>query len=521
MRLVLASGSPRRREILQKLGFKFEVQPSSVEENHDQEMSLVQLVEGNALLKARDIAKGQKDAVVLGSDTLVCLDDEALGKPKNLEDAKAMLRKMSGKKHYVYTGVALVTDTKQKVFHKTTEVEFKALNEEDIEAYILKVSVLDKAGSYGIQEHGEMVVASINGSFSNVMGLPKNKVCRELAMLGVFPELVNNQLRLGDEHRYPLIYNPNARSHRSSQAAKFMMQRATEFAVYASRSSENAYDLAQEFAEAKEPVVIAAGGDGTLNSVIRGLIGSKTALGVLPAGTMNVFARELGIPVPTLQGSNLDKAYEVIREGNLTEVDMFHAIVGKKGQPFVQMAGVGFDAQVIEKTTTESKKMFGPLAYLMQAVSVLGENPPKMRVICDDGREIDGVSVLAGNGELYGGQVRLFPKADNADGMLDVLVFKESGYKLVLDSLKGLAGVIDLAAKSVEYLQAREFKVVSNRPVPVEVDGEYAGKAEAVHFQTMGSRLRVLTPKEPQGGFPRLWSTWVNGLTRKLMGEES
>jgi YegS/Rv2252/BmrU family lipid kinase len=253
---------------------------------------------------------------------------------------------------------------------------------------------------------------------------------------------------------------------------------------------EEARELAAYFATNHEPLVIAAGGDGTLNAVVHGLAGSGTALGVLPTGTMNVFARELGIPF-----DNLSRAFDVIEEGRVQEIDLFEA----NGAPFVQMAGVGFDAMVIEETTWESKKVLGPLAYLLAAVKVLGEKPPLMEVVCSDGRREEGVAVLAGNGSLYGGQFKLFRKADNTDSMLDVMVFKEVGYKAVLDSLRGLAlGGIDLAA-STAYLQSDSFVVHAHHEVPVQIDGELLGRATDVEFVASSSRLRVLAPEEPIG----------------------
>ncbi len=224
---------------------------------------------------------------------------------------------------------------------------------------------------------------------------------------------------------------------------------------------------------------------------MNGLAGSGTALGVLPTGTMNVFARELGIPFDPLE-----KAFEVIERGHIREVDLFLA----NGAPFVQMAGVGFDAMIIEETTWESKKILGPLAYLVAAVRVLGERPPKMEVICPGGFREEGVAVIAGNGSLYGGQFRLFRNADNCDSKLDVLVFKEAGYKFVLDSLRGLAmGGIDLA-ESTSYFQAEEFVVRADRDVPVEVDGELLGRFQEIRFTESSRRLRVLAPEGPAGG---------------------
>jgi YegS/Rv2252/BmrU family lipid kinase len=289
------------------------------------------------------------------------------------------------------------------------------------------------------------------------------------------------------------------------------MERATRFALYATNTVEEARDLAAKFAEEGEPVVVAAGGDGTLNAVLQGLAGSVSALGVIPAGTMNVFARELGIPY-----GNLDKAFEVIEAGYIREIDLFAV----NGSPFMQMAGLGFDASVIEETTWESKKMLGPLAYLLAAVKVLGEKPPLMEVTTADGRREEGVAVLAGNGTLYGGQFPLFRKANNQDEMLDVLVFKESGYRLVFDSLASLArGGVDLS-DSVIHLQSERFSVRCEVEFPIQVDGELLGRDKEVHFQPMERRLRVLAPENPivsrfGEAMKALW-----GWTRKMQGVE-
>lgn len=294
-------------------------------------------------------------------------------------------------------------------------------------------------------------------------------------------------------HRYPIIFNPRARSQKGGRVLRFLMSHANRFALYATNHAGEARELAARFAAAGEPVVIAAGGDGTLNEVVSGLAGSKTLLGILPAGTMNVFAREMGIPF-----DSLERAFAVIERGFVREVDLFEA----NGAPFVQMAGVGFDAMVIEETKWETKKMLGPLAYLLAAVKVLGESPPKMEVICADGRREEGVAVLAGNGSLYGGQFKFFRNANNADSKLDVLVYKEAGYRLVLDSLRGLAfGGIDLVA-STSYFQAESFVVRADREVPVEVDGELLGRFSEVKFVETANRLRVIAPEEPLvGGF--------------------
>ena len=288
--------------------------------------------------------------------------------------------------------------------------------------------------------------------------------------------------------RYPLILNPRARSERAQRARRFVMENATRFAIYATNTAQESAELARRFSEEGEEVVVAAGGDGTLNAVVRGLIGTETVLGILPTGTMNVFARELNIPFGHLAG-----ALEVIDGGHVKEVDLFEA----EGTPFVQMAGVGFDAQVIEDTTTESKRLLGPLAYILSAVRVLGSEPPRMKVHFDEGFTVEGACVLLGNGALYGGQLRLFGKADNADDLLDVLVYKKAGYTAALGSLGSLArGGFETDGKAVEYYQTSGLTVESDREVPVEVDGELWGRAERVEFKAMTEKLRVLAPAE-------------------------
>lgn len=289
-------------------------------------------------------------------------------------------------------------------------------------------------------------------------------------------------------HRYPVIFNPRARSQKGGRVLSFIKDHSDRLIMHPTNYAGEARELATRFVAAGEPVVIAAGGDGTLNEVVNGLAGSRTLLGVLPAGTMNVFAREMGIPC-----DSLDLALQVIDTGFVQEVDLFTA----NGSPFVQMAGVGFDALVIEETTWESKKMLGPLAYLLAAVKVLGSKPPKLEVICGDGRREVGVAVLAGNGSLYGGPFKLFHNANNHDSKLDVLIYKEAGYRLVLDSLRGLAfGGIDLV-ESTSYLQTSGFIVKADHEVPVQVDGEWIGRFNEVRFTETLNHLRVLAPEAP------------------------
>ncbi|MGB6219777.1 Maf family protein [Haloferula sp.] len=184
MRIVLASTSPRRRELLVREGLKFEVMASPAEELHDESMPLAELCERNAELKALGVQV--PDAVVIGADTLVWIDGDPLGKPGSLDEARATLRRLAGRSHTVCTGVCLVfPGGKVERFHELTEVRFKAFGEEVIEAYFEKVDPLDKAGAYGIQEHGAMLVEGIEGSFDNVMGLPVSLLMERLSACGI------------------------------------------------------------------------------------------------------------------------------------------------------------------------------------------------------------------------------------------------------------------------------------------------------------------------------------------------
>ena len=181
MPIVLASSSPRRSELLARAGVAFEVVVSPAEEIHDAMMKPHVLCELNATLKAAAVAEKRPDATVIGSDTLVFIDDLPLGKPADLDEARAMLRRLSGRTHRVCTGVCLIYPGGGKnVFHDITEVTFRRLEDADIEAYFALVNPLDKAGAYGIQESGDKIIAEINGSFDNVMGLPVDKVIEAL-----------------------------------------------------------------------------------------------------------------------------------------------------------------------------------------------------------------------------------------------------------------------------------------------------------------------------------------------------
>ncbi|MES2440023.1 MAG: Maf family protein [Verrucomicrobiota bacterium] len=181
MSIVLASSSPRRRELLEKAGVIFEVVVSPAEEIHDPAMKPHVLCELNATLKASAVAGKRPDATVIGSDTLVFIDGMPLGKPGDMDEAREMLRRLSGRTHQVCTGVCVIYPGGGKnIFHDLTDVTFRTLDDAVIDDYFSRVNPLDKAGAYGIQECGELIVSEIRGSFENVMGLPVDKVIEAL-----------------------------------------------------------------------------------------------------------------------------------------------------------------------------------------------------------------------------------------------------------------------------------------------------------------------------------------------------
>jgi septum formation protein len=181
--LILASASPRRAELLRQLKLEFEVVPSDAKEVFDEHLSPLELCQLNAHRKARAVAKKIPDALVLGADTLVFLDHQIFGKPADKAEAKKMLLQLQGRTHQVVTGVSLIhlRTHAEKMFAVSTDVLFRPLGPEQIDDYLSKINPLDKAGAYAIQESGELIVSEITGSYSNVVGLPIEKVESELA----------------------------------------------------------------------------------------------------------------------------------------------------------------------------------------------------------------------------------------------------------------------------------------------------------------------------------------------------
>lgn len=174
--LILASQSPRRRELLAAAGVEFSIIVRDTEELKNAPMTPQELCLHNARAKAEAVFREYPDSTVIGADTLVFLDGRPLGKPQDEEEARSMLRMLSARTHHVCTAVSIQSPLGVKDIAVLTEVTFRPLAEEDIRRYMELVDVMDKAGSYAFQEHGEMIISSVRGDTDNVIGLPVTDV---------------------------------------------------------------------------------------------------------------------------------------------------------------------------------------------------------------------------------------------------------------------------------------------------------------------------------------------------------
>jgi YegS/Rv2252/BmrU family lipid kinase len=230
--------------------------------------------------------------------------------------------------------------------------------------------------------------------------------------------------------------------------------------------------------------VVAAGGDGTIHEVVNGLAGTETTLGLLPIGTVNVFAMELGLP-----SNNLDLCWNIIEGDNTRLIDLPSA----NDKYFVQLAGVGLDAQVVQETSATLKRNFGPLSYLISAAQIATRKPPRLVIESPDTTVKEGSFVLIGNGRRYGGPFPFFKQAVIDDGLLDVIIFKQLGYLDIISYLQKVFFSSEIRLPEVEYFQTASIRVSSEQDVPVELDGELVGSCP-VDFQMRERRLRVLAP---------------------------
>lgn len=284
-------------------------------------------------------------------------------------------------------------------------------------------------------------------------------------------------------NRICIIINPAARGAKARLAR---LQKITRnVVVKTTRGPGDAEAQAERAVEQGYKTIVAAGGDGTVNEVVNGIGTAPVRLGILPMGTVNVFALELGIPF------GLAAAWKIVRDGHVRNIDLASA----NGHFFVQMAGIGFDAQVVKENSHTTKRVLGPLSYLLTATKVSVARAPRLHVFTHGKQVAEGSFVLVGNGRFYGGPFSIFKDADQQDGLLDVCVFRGSDPLSIIRYLRGaLFGSVSRFS-DVHYFKAKTLEVEANRDVPLEVDGEVVGHSP-VKFAVKHQKLHVLAPKK-------------------------
>jgi len=281
-----------------------------------------------------------------------------------------------------------------------------------------------------------------------------------------------------------VILNPAARGDRAGHWRSRVEKVARGARLHATSRIGEAELLARKAAREGFKRIVAAGGDGTINEVVNGLAGTTAALGLLPIGTVNVFATELGLPA-----GDLKQCWQIICDGRTRTIDLPSA----NGKHFVQLAGIGLDAQAVKETSVAFKRSFGPLSYLVSAAQIASRPPPHLVIESKGGTTIEGSFVLIGNGRLYGGPFPFFKRAQIDDGLLDVVVFKRIGYLDIIRYLQDVIFSSSISMPDLEYFQTKRLRVSSQEEVPVEVDGELIGNCP-VEFRMRERSLQVLAP---------------------------
>ena len=288
-----------------------------------------------------------------------------------------------------------------------------------------------------------------------------------------------------------IILNPAARSEKAGRLSDRLHALCGDAEIRQSAHPGDAEQIAREGIAQGFSTIVAAGGDGTVNEVVNGLMASGNegiSLGILPVGTMNVFAMELGIPC-----QSLEKAWEVISSGVTRQIDLPYADAPEGRRRFVQLAGVGLDAEVVRRTTRESKKALGPLSYLLSLAEVAGAKPPLVRLQDAEGKERVASFLLIGNGRYYGGPFKMFRQGSPSDGLIDVLIFRNQSPWDLLRYMHAILIGQHAGLEDVEYFQTSSLRVESDEPVPFELDGEMAGYIPLT-FGLERDALGVLAP---------------------------
>jgi diacylglycerol kinase (ATP) len=289
-----------------------------------------------------------------------------------------------------------------------------------------------------------------------------------------------------------IVYNPAAGQSPDlknilDRVANLWRDLGWQVQIAATTAPGDATSKAQIAARSGYNAVVAAGGDGTVNEVMNGLVGTETALGVLPLGTVNIWAREMGLSMDML------KAAESLAQSELTKIDV--GIAGNRY--FLLMAGIGFDAAVTATVRSEEKKLFGAIAYVKQAIQIAWNFRGVRLKLRIDGKRVRGkiLMVIVGNSQLYGGVIKFTAHATIDDGLLDVCVIKGRGM------LSAPRRLISIFARhynrdpQVKYYQAKQVEIRRKRgkALPVQVDGDYLGTTP-MSFRVVPDSLWIMVP---------------------------
>jgi diacylglycerol kinase (ATP) len=292
-----------------------------------------------------------------------------------------------------------------------------------------------------------------------------------------------------------VIFNPAARGDKARHFRRHLDEIASRGALKATAAPGEARRLATEAVADGFELIVAAGGDGTVNEVLNGIGDApdgfaRARLGVLPLGTVNVFAREIGLPL------RIERAWETLQRGRETRLDLpcveFSANGVRRRQYFIQLAGAGLDARAIELVSWPLKKKFGPLAYVIAGVKALRGRTSKITLRVE-GQTATGELILIGNGRFYGGPLEIFPGADLSDGLLDVCVLPRASWLALLRCIPGLLARRRLPADAAQRFRASTFELAGGAAASFELDGEWAGNLPAT-FSIARGQLRVAVP---------------------------
>jgi YegS/Rv2252/BmrU family lipid kinase len=292
-----------------------------------------------------------------------------------------------------------------------------------------------------------------------------------------------------------VIFNPAARGNKARHFRQHLGDMAGQSAFKATTAPGDARRLAAEAVAENFELIVAAGGDGTINEVLNGLGDApdgfeRARFGVLPLGTVNVFARELKIPL------RVARAWDILQNGRELKIDLgcaeFSANGVRKKQFFAQLAGAGLDARAIELVDWSHKKKIGPLAYVIAGLKAFREQKPKITARAD-GKNFDGELILIGNGKFYGGSFEILPGADLRDGLLEVCVFPRVDFPALLRCAPNFIFQRKLPEGVVRRFRAARFELTSETPAAFELDGEWVGHLP-VTFSVERERLRVIVP---------------------------